>query len=139
MNITVYSRNRLYETFTKWDVPRDFADPMANYLVYGYEPGGCFTAVLVNDFFAAIQSSHPANTVEAFKCLVGWIRSSMPVEAYGSYLAVKHWLKLEEDDRRRVLENHQLIYTAKEEVVLTLRSVSTVEPVLYKQVEEKRC
>ena len=55
MNITVYSRNRLYETFSKWDVPRDFADPMANYLVYGYEPGGCFTSVLANDFFAAMQ------------------------------------------------------------------------------------
>jgi hypothetical protein len=131
MNITVYSRNRLYETFTKWDVPRDFADPMANYLVYGYEPGGCFTAVLANDFFAAIQSSHPANTVEAFKCLVGWIRSSMPVEAYGNYLAVKHWLKLEEDDRRRVLENHQLIYTEKEEVIMALREESTIEPILY--------
>ena len=131
MNITVYSRNRLYETFSKWDVSRDFADPMANYLVYGYEPGGCFTAVLANDFFAAIQSSHPANTVEAFKCLVGWIRDTMPIESYGSYLAVKHWLKLEDDVRRRVLENHRLIYTAKEEVVLALRSESTVEHVLF--------
>ena len=131
MNITVYSRNRLYETFSKWDVPRDFADPMANYLVYGYEPGGCFTAVLANDFFAAIQSSHPANTVEAFKCLAGWIRDTMPIESYGSYLAVNHWLKLEDDVRRRVLENHRLIYTAKEEVVLALRSESTVEPVLF--------
>ena len=131
MNITVYSRNRLYETFSKWDVSRDFADPMANYLVYGYEPGGCFTAVLANDFFAAIQSSHPANTVEAFKCLVGWIRDTMPIESYGSYLAVKHWLKLEDDVRRRVLENHRLIYTAKEEVVLALRSESTVELVLF--------
>jgi len=131
MNITVYSRNRLYETFSKWDVPRDFADPMANYLVYGYEPGGCFTAVLANDFFAAIQSSHPANTVEAFKCLVGWIRDTMPIESYGSYLAVKHWLKLDEEDRRRILENHQLIYTEQEEIMLTLRSESTVEPVLF--------
>ena len=131
MNITVYSRNRLYETFSKWDVPRDFADPMANYLVYGYEPGGCFTAVLANDFFAAIQSSHPANTVEAFKCLVGWVRDTMPIESYGSHFAVKHWLKLEDDVRRRVLENHRLIYTAKEEVVLALRSESTVEPVLF--------
>jgi len=78
MNITVYSRNRFYETFSKWDVPRDFADPMANYLVYGYEPGGFFTALLANDFFAAIQSSHPANTVEALKCLVGWINDCMP-------------------------------------------------------------
>jgi len=69
--------------------------------------------------------------VEAFKCLVGWIRDTMPIESYGSYLAVKHWLKLEDDVRRRVLENHRLIYTAKEEVVLALRSESTNEPMLY--------
>ena len=43
MNITVYSRNRLYETFSKWDVTSDFADTMANYLIYGYHPGGFFT------------------------------------------------------------------------------------------------
>jgi Txe/YoeB family toxin of Txe-Axe toxin-antitoxin module len=131
MNITVYSRNRLYETFSKWDVPRDFADPMANYLVYGYEPGSCFTAVLANDFYAAMQSSHPANTVETFKALVGWIRGTLPIESYGSYQAVKHWLKLEEDDRRRVLENHQLIYTSKQEVIKILKSEITQEPVLY--------
>ena len=131
MNITVYSRNRLYETFSKWDVPRDFADPMANYLVYGYEPGSCFTAVLANDFYSAMQSSHSANTVEAFKALVGWIRDTVPVEAYGSYLTVKHWLKLEEDDRRRILENHQLIYTSKQEVMKILKSEITQDPVLY--------
>jgi hypothetical protein len=131
MNITVYSRNRLYETFSKWDVPRDFADPMANYLVYGYEPGGCFTSVLANDFFAAMQRSHPANTVEAFKCLVGWINDCMPPEAYSSYNRVSEWVRLPEDHRRVILEKYGLIYTEQEEIMLTLRSESTVEPVLY--------
>ena len=50
MKLTKYSHNRLYETFAKWQVPKDFAEPMANYLVYGYSPGGCFTSVLANDF-----------------------------------------------------------------------------------------
>jgi hypothetical protein len=131
MNITVYSRNRLYETFSKWDVPRDFADPMANYLVYGYEPGGFFTALLANDFFAAIQSSHPANTVEAFKCLVGWINDCMPPEAYSSYHRVGEWLHLREDRRRAVLEKYELIYTEQEEIMLALRDESTIEPILY--------
>ena len=131
MNLTAHSKNRLMATFQKWDVPRDFADPMYNYLVYGYEPGSCFTAVLANDFMRAMQSSHPANTVEAFKALVGWMSDCMPIEAYGSYLAVKHWLKLEEDDRRRVLENHRLVYTTKEEVWSILKDVPTAEPVLY--------
>ena len=131
MNITVYSRNRLYETFSKWDVPRDFADPMANYLVYGYEPGGCFTSVLANDFFAAMQRSHPANTVEAFKCLVGWINDCMPSEAYSSYNRVSEWLHLAEDNRRAILEKYELIYTEQEEVMLALRDESTIEPILY--------
>ncbi len=131
MNITVYSRNRLYETFSKWDVPRDFADPMANYLVYGYEPGGFFTALLANDFLAAIQSSHPSNTVEALKCLVGWINDCMPPEAYSSYNRVSEWVRLPEDHRRVILEKYGLIYTEQEEIMLTLRDESTTEPVLY--------
>jgi len=131
MNITVYSRNRLYETFSKWDVPSDFADPMANYLVYGYEPGGCFSAVLANNFFAAIQSSHPANTVEAFKCLVGWINDCMPSEAYGSDNRVSEWCCLPDGHRRAILEKYELIYTEQEEVMLALRDESTIEPILY--------
>ena len=131
MNITVYSRNRLYETFSKWDVPSDFADPMANYLVYGYEPGGCFSAVLANNFFAAIQSSHPANSVEAFKCLVGWINDCMPSEAYGSDNRVSEWCCLPDGHRRAILEKYELIYTEQEEVMLALRDESTIEPILY--------
>ena len=131
MNITVYSRNRLYETFSKWDVPRDFADPMANYLVYGYHPGGFFTALLANDFFAAIQSSHPSNTVEALKCLVGWINDCMPTEAYSNYNRVSEWCRLSEGYRRAILEKYELIYTEQEEVMLALRDESTIEPILY--------
>jgi hypothetical protein len=131
MNITVYSRNRLYETFSKWDVPRDFADPMANYLVYGYEPGGFFTALLANDFFAAISRSHPSNTVEALKCLVGWINDCMPPEAYSSYNRVSEWVRLHEHSRRAILEKYELIYTEQEEIMLALRDESTIEPILY--------
>ena len=121
MNITVFSRDRLYRTFKQWDVPMDFADPMANYLVYGYEPGSCFTAVLANDFVGAIQSSHPSNTVEAFKALAGWIYSHVPPKAYGSYDSVRAWLDLGADERRAILEHNRLIYTAKEETWLALK------------------
>jgi hypothetical protein len=131
MNITVYSRNRLYETFSKWDVPRDFADPMANYLIYGYDPGGFFTALLANDFFAAIQRSHPSNTVEALKCLVGWINDCMPPEAYSSYDVVADWTSYDFVERRAILEQYGLIFTEQEEIMLTLRSESTDEPILY--------
>jgi hypothetical protein len=131
MNITVYSRNRLYETFSKWDVPRDFADPMANYLVYGYSPGHFFTSVLANDFHGAMAHSHPVNTIEALKNLSGWISDCMPREAHGSYDFVSNWCYLPPQARRLVLEKTNLIYTEQEEVMLALRDESTVEPVLF--------
>lgn len=131
MNITVYSRNRLYKTFSRWDVPRDFADPMANYLVYGYSPGGFFTSVLANDFHGAIARSHPSNTIEALKCLVGWVGECMPREAHGGYDIVSNWCYLPPNARRQLLEKYELIYTEKEEVIMALREESTIEPILY--------
>jgi hypothetical protein len=119
--ITHYSRDRLYATFKEWEVDGDFADPIANYVVYGYEPGSCFTAVLANDFVGAIRSSHPSNTVEAFKALAGWIYSCMPPQAYGSYDRVKAWVELDTDVRRAILERNQLIYTAREETWMALK------------------
>jgi hypothetical protein len=116
MNITDYSRNRLKSTFAKWEVDQDYADPMVNYLIYGFEPGSFFTAVLANDFMGAIAHSHPANAIPALKRLVGWINDCMPADAYGSYTAVKEWIKLDDDYRRYTLEQHRLIYSSKEEV-----------------------
>jgi hypothetical protein len=131
MNITVYSNNRLRETCSTWHVPQDFANPMLNYLVYGYEPGSCFTAVLANDFFRAMASSHPSNTVEAFKNLTGWINEHFPRQAYGSYEDVHHWISIGPEFRRRALERCQLIYTEQEEIMMTLKNEPNREPVLY--------
>jgi hypothetical protein len=131
MKLTVHSRNRLLETFQKWNVPKEFADPMYNYLVYGYSPGSCFTAVLANDFHDAISRSHPANTVEAFKLLSGWIQDCMPREAHGSYDVVADWLTYDSDVRRSILENKMLVYKTEQEVWMTLQNVSTTEPTLY--------
>jgi hypothetical protein len=131
MKITVYSNNRLLDTARRWDVPRDFADPMLNYLVYGYEPGSCFTAVLANDFFKAMASSHPSNTVEAFKNLTGWINEHFPRGAYGSYEDVHHWIAIGPEFRRRALERCHLIYTEQQEIMMTLKGEITHEPVLY--------
>ena len=131
MNITVYSNNRLRHTAQRWEVPQDFANPMLNYLVYGYEPGSCFTAVLANDFYRAIGSSHPANTVEAFKALAGWIQEYFPQQAYGNYEAVGYWLDLSPVKRREILEQQDLIYTEQEEIIKTLKAEHTLEPMLY--------
>ena len=131
MKLTVHSRNRLLETFQKWDVPKDFADPMYNYLVHGYSPGSFFTAVLANDFHGAVARSHPRNTVEAFKCLSGWIQEQVPTEAKGSYNNVEVWCSLPADVRRAMLEDYELIHTEQQEVWMSLQGDPVVEPVLY--------
>ena len=131
MKLTAYSRNRLLQTMSYWRVPGDFKDPMYNYLVHGFSPGNCFTSVLANDFAGAIQSSHPANTIEAFKSVSSWIRDHIPAQAKGSYQAVRDWCSLGAAERRLVLEQHQLIYTDKEEVWAVLQGKPTNEPVFY--------
>ena len=131
MKLTPYSRNRILATFQQWDVPKDFADPMYNYLVYGYNPGGCFTSVLANDFAGAIGHSHPNNTIEAFKHLAGWIRDNVPAEARGSYAAVDHWTSMGPEFRRSILESAGLVLTTDQEMWMTLKGEHTTEPVLY--------
>jgi hypothetical protein len=131
MKLTLYSQNIIMRTFQTWHVPKDFADPMYNYLVYGFGPGSCFTAVLANDFMGAIRRSHPANTIEAFKALAGWICDTMPSESHGSYEAVSHWLERTADERRAILEERNLIYTAKEELFMVIKEPNPVEVELY--------
>jgi hypothetical protein len=131
MKLSAHSKNRLMETFQLWAVPKEFADPMYNYLVYGYEPGSCFTAVLANDFAGAIQRSHPGNTIEAFKALTGWINDIVPLTAKGSYQAVGAWTNLEPAQRRAILERGRLVFTAEDEMMLVLAGEKTIEPVLW--------
>ena len=131
MKLSQYSRNIIMKTFKLWDVPKDFADPMYNYLVHGYNPGSCFTSVLANDFAGAIARSHPGNTIEAFKALAGWMRDTMPREACGSYKAVDDWCYLTENARRAVLEKHELVYSEKDETFLLIKGEPVDEPVLY--------
>ena len=131
MKLTDYSRNLLLSTFSKWGVDKDFADPMYNYLVNGYSPGSCFTAVLANDFSRAVACSHPSNTITAFKALAGWISDCAPREAHGSYEAINHWCYLPAEARRQILEEYGLVYTEEKEVWMILEGKSTTEPVLY--------
>jgi hypothetical protein len=131
MNLTVYSQNRLRQTFVSWGVPKDFADPMYNYLVHGYQPGSFFTYALANDFAKAILSSHPANTIAALKTLVGWMRDTLPEETWGSHAKVDAWCDMTAALRRPVLEQHRLVYTERDEVWMALKDQPTQEPVLY--------
>jgi hypothetical protein len=131
VKLSDHSRNRLIGTFAHWAVPKDYADPMYNYLVYSFNPGSFFTAVLANDFAAAIQCSHPANTISALKNLTGWIRDAMPTVAHGSYLAVKEWTNLDHVQRRAALESNGLVYSVEDEMMLVLQGAPTLETVLW--------
>lgn len=120
MKLSKHSRARINQTFKHWDVDKDFSDPIYNYLVFGYSPGSFFTCVLANDYHRAILRSHPANTIPALKKLSGWILDVMPKESFGTYAAIDKWLVLSTKERRRVLEEHRLIYTEEEEMILIL-------------------
>jgi hypothetical protein len=132
MNITKFSRNRMMLSATRWSVPRDYFDPLYNYLVHGFEPGSFWTAVLANDFMRAIQHSHPSNSIDALKNTAGWIQDSFPLESYGNIFIVEDWVNRSGHDRRRILESACMIYSEQEEIMLGLKGVQPVpEPVLW--------
>ena len=121
MELTIYSKNRLLNTFVHWQVPRDFADPIYNYLVHGFHPGGFFAALLSNDATATIVRSHPANTVEGLKSLAQWILNHLPRdEVWGSREVVEAWLAKPDLERRLILERLRLVFTEQEELLLAL-------------------
>ena len=131
MKLTQYSQIRLYNSFQEYDVAKDFADPIFNYLVHGYSPGGFFTSLLANDCVGAIARSHPANTISALKNLTTWIVNEMPKESWGNYAVVNSWLETPPEERREILEMCRLIYTEKEEVVLILKGEKPTERIFF--------
>ena len=132
MILTKFSRDRMMLSASRWSVPRDYFDPLYNYLVHGYEPGSFWSAVLANDFMRAIPSSHPSNTVEDLKHTVGWIQDSFPQESYGNIFMVEDWIRRTGHDRRLILESARMIYTEQEEIMMALKGQqSAPEPVLW--------
>lgn len=132
MKLTKLSRQRLTLSASRWSVAREYFDPLFNYLVHGFEPGSFWSAVLANDFWRAIQSSHPSNDIPALKHVVGWIRDSFPKEAYGSYEQLQEWIKLDSHTRRFILEQHDLVYSEQEEIMLALKGTQALpDPVLW--------
>ena len=130
MKLTEHSKNRLWNSLNHWRVPRDFAEPMYNYLVHGFEPGGFFKGWYANDATSIIRG-HPANTVEALKNLTKWMMNCLPPDAWGSHAAVDAWIKMPAVQRRYLLEQRELIYTEQEEIMLVLKGETTQEPFFY--------
>lgn len=130
MNITKFSRDHMMLTASRWQVPREYFDPLYNHLVHAYPPGSFWTAVLSNDFMRAVQCSHPGNTIEALKHTVGWIQDRFPEQSYGSAHQVHTWQDLTGHERRTILESANLIYTEQQEIMMALKGTKTHEPFL---------
>ena len=132
MKISKYSEHRIMRLANDWEVPREYFDPIYNYMVHGFEPGSFFSAMLANDMFRALASSHPANTINGLKSLTGWIRSTMSHGIlWGSEEVVEKWLKMTDAERREKLELLNLVYPEKDEIVMILKNQPTREPFFY--------
>jgi hypothetical protein len=131
MNLTKFSRDRMMLSASRWTVLRDFFEPLHNYLVHGFEPGSFWSAVLANDFMRAVQHSHPSNDIPALKNTVGWILDSWPKAAYGDCSTIQTWVDFSGHERRLYLEQHNLIYSEQEEVMMALQGKKSYEPMMY--------
>jgi len=109
------SYDRIKNSFKDCNVCDEYAEPIINYLVYGFNPGAFFTAVIANDFAGAMSRSHPANQVQELKYLVHWMNNCMPRVSWGGYDIFYAWIDASEEYRRKILEDHKLIYTPHEE------------------------
>lgn len=129
MELTKFSEYKLYNSMAQYDVNKDYADCIYNYLVHGFHPGSFFTAVLANDFMGAVSRSYPGNTIPTLKNLVTWIVNELPCNVtHGSYKVVDDWSKMTDENRRFVLEHHGLIYSEQDEILKALKGHLPVEP-----------
>jgi len=121
MKLSKHSEHRLRKSLNYWRVPGDFTEPMYNYLVFGFEPGGFFKGWYANDA-TSILHSHSGNTVEALKDLTKWMLNCMPRESWGSHEKVRAWLKMSDADRRKILEEWDLVFTEEQETWMILKN-----------------
>ena len=107
-----------------WEVPKEYFDPLYNYLIHGFHPGGFWRAALANDFLRAMLHSHPANSIPQLKNTAGWIQDQFPELAHGSYERVDYWCdSVTAEQRRHHLETARLIYTEEDEVMMALKGI----------------
>lgn len=129
MDFSRYSKVRIMKSAVEWEVSKEYFDPIYNYMVHGFQPGSFFSALLANDLFRAMASSHPANSVNELKKLTAWIRSTMGYGIFwGSEEVVQNWLKMTTEQRREKLELLNLVIPEKEEVIMILKGEPCVEP-----------
>lgn len=129
MNLTKYSIGKLMDSFAHEGIPKEWADILLNYLVHGFQPGSFFTHLLSNNAMGMIGASHEQNTMRALKSVVKWLSMQpFPGTFHGSPKAVKKWLAMKPSQRRKHLENIDLIYTEMQEIMLVLKDEPVLDP-----------
>ena len=121
MNIAAVSKRKLVKLFEYWHVDNYMATPLYNYLVHGYSPGGFWTKVLEDKFLDAMVSCSENNRVLDMKNASRFKVNCFPTRSYGSEYYVSEWLKLTDDERRKILEDNDLIYTPEQETWETIK------------------
>ena len=122
MEYTNFSINRLNNSMEVYSIDETWQEPLRNYLIHGFSPGGFLTSALANNFVSAIAQSHPSNTVSSLKPICTWLLNYGKDVFWGSYQVVEGWIKMSQQERRARLEELRLVYTEVEEFTLTLRS-----------------
>jgi hypothetical protein len=124
--VSKHSLARMHESLASYNVPKDYAHPIANYLVHGLHPGGFFTSLLANDATGAISHSHPLNDMLTLKNLVTWIQNTLVNGVhYGSYEIVYEWINTPTDTKRKSLEDRNLIFDEQTEIMMILKDEPT--------------
>ena len=91
---------------------------LENYLIHGFEPGGFLTSVLANDLYLAVGRADHWNK-DNLPRIVNEIQYNVPVDAYGSYAAVKEWC-FDADGRRSYYSKH----VREKKIIEKLQSVT---------------
>ena len=84
------------------NIPPHTVDALAGYFLYGYQPGGFLTAMLMKELTNAVFVADTANKV-AFVDIYKWISWQAPRESWGSSENMQKWMNLTDNQRRTIL------------------------------------
>lgn len=121
MILTKFNKERILSSSEQWMIPNTYLGSLILYLTNGIPPGSFLRAILMNDFHLAISHCSLSNAVVDLKNISDWICISFPPESHGSQENVDNWIAMSSKERRKILENHKIILTEKQEVVEALK------------------
>lgn len=61
MKLSEHSRNRLLNSFSRWEVPQEYCQPVRDYLVNGWDPGS-----FCDDYYCSFLESEDGECKEGY-------------------------------------------------------------------------